>query len=203
MPSFGTSIWSETLSCRHVWMAFAALLVVIGLYYCSRADNGLAHAGQSVVTTVLFPYGVERHIGRRSYMEDRHVAAGEMLGDPSKSLYAVFDGHGGSHAAEFCKLHLPRILSATEGLATDPPTSLIKAFEDVDTEVRRLCIVVPCLVACSLHACVYLWLASCPRLRPRVQWFRALSLLLRVTGSVLQRCAAVSPTSESSTAPLG
>jgi serine/threonine protein phosphatase PrpC len=33
-------------------------------------------------------------------MEDRHVAAGELGGDPKASFYAVFDGHGGEQASE-------------------------------------------------------------------------------------------------------
>ena len=48
-----------------------------------------------------YHYGVYEVQGRRHYMEDRHVEAGSLTGDPTKSFYGVFDGHGGSRAAEY------------------------------------------------------------------------------------------------------
>jgi serine/threonine protein phosphatase PrpC len=38
--------------------------------------------------------------GRRPYMEDRHTAHSDLNGDPTQSLYGVFDGHGGDGAAK-------------------------------------------------------------------------------------------------------
>ncbi|XP_068668480.1 probable protein phosphatase 2C 25 [Aristolochia californica] len=39
--------------------------------------------------------------GRRSTMEDRHSAVVDIHGDPKQAFFGVFDGHGGTKAAEF------------------------------------------------------------------------------------------------------
>ncbi|KAL6896810.1 hypothetical protein ACP4OV_007382 [Aristida adscensionis] len=48
---------------------------------------------------------------RRRHMEDRHVAAVGLGGDPNTALFGVFDGHGGKGAAEFAAGNMPRIVS--------------------------------------------------------------------------------------------
>ena len=49
---------------------------------------------------IVFPYGVCDVVSTREYMEDRHLVVGNVGGIPDATLYAVFDGHAGSKAAE-------------------------------------------------------------------------------------------------------
>lgn len=44
-------------------------------------------------------------------MEDRHVAAVGLGGDPHTAFFGVFDGHGGKAAAEFAANNMPRIMA--------------------------------------------------------------------------------------------
>jgi protein phosphatase 1L len=76
---------------------------------------------RSGVNGLLRAHGVAWTTGRRNYMEDRHVACGvhlevardsEVRQKPA-SLYAVFDGHGGSRAAEFCKENIENTFRET------------------------------------------------------------------------------------------
>lgn len=48
---------------------------------------------------------------RRVHMEDRHVAAVGLGGDPHTAFFGVFDGHGGKAAAEFAANNMPRIMA--------------------------------------------------------------------------------------------
>jgi len=79
------------------------------------ANNLLGEKGVNVVEWGLFSYK-----GRRRTMEDAHVfidvlsqnEAAASLPDDQKaklekfSLFAIFDGHGGKTASEYCKLHI-------------------------------------------------------------------------------------------------
>lgn len=59
---------------------------------------------------LLYSYSAAWTTGRRDYMEDRHIACaaelkvgqGKRARQKPASLYGVFDGHGGSRAADFC-----------------------------------------------------------------------------------------------------
>ncbi|XP_058075055.1 probable protein phosphatase 2C 25 [Magnolia sinica] len=44
--------------------------------------------------------------GRREVMEDRHAAIVDLDGDPKQAFFGVFDGHGGTRAAEFAAVNL-------------------------------------------------------------------------------------------------
>ena len=50
--------------------------------------------------------------GWRKSNEDAHIAAVEFV--PGCSLFAVFDGHGGSEVAKYCDQHFVSILMEDE-----------------------------------------------------------------------------------------
>ena len=104
---------------------------------CSR---GAAHRKAA---NVLFPYGVYDSIGRRPYMEDRFIAAGELRGDPRASFYAVFDGHGGHAAAEFCVQRMVPLLANDPAFPLQPVKAMHNAFLRTDEEVRGGLVVLP------------------------------------------------------------
>lgn len=126
-------------------------------------------------SNTLYPYGAADAIGRRPYMEDRHLAVGRLKGacaslfyarvawrtvppsvppnsprvplcfapdDRTCCLYGVFDGHGGSRAAEFCVKHLVNNLVSDPHFPNNPGRALTNAFMDTDAaflEVARSC----------------------------------------------------------------
>ncbi len=73
-------------------------------------------------------------------MEDRHVVFGDVSGNANQSLYAVFDGHGGARAADFCARNIPLVLSNAlaggltgfEDASTEPASALGTAFSYLD-----------------------------------------------------------------------
>lgn len=78
--------------------------------------------------------------GWRENMEDAHVTSGSLVGlvggqaQPGwqgASLWAVFDGHGGGHVAQYCALHVARVLAALP--CQDLGAALSAAFERLDS----------------------------------------------------------------------
>jgi len=67
-------------------------------------------------------------------MEDRHVVCKELGGHKGITLYAIFDGHGGHHAADFCVDRLPNILSNEKDFPKNLQRALVSAFLKVDDE---------------------------------------------------------------------
>jgi len=52
--------------------------------------------------SIVSSFSVASEQGRRKNMEDVYMVNGSIQDDPSKSYFAVFDGHAGSRAAEYC-----------------------------------------------------------------------------------------------------
>ncbi|GKV01306.1 hypothetical protein SLEP1_g13869 [Rubroshorea leprosula] len=53
-------------------------------------------------------YSVYCKRGRREAMEDRFSAVANLQGDPKQAFFGIFDGHGGSKAAEFAAKNLDK-----------------------------------------------------------------------------------------------
>lgn len=83
---------------------------------------------------VIYPYGVSHAVGRRPYMEDRHLIKGNLSGRSDASFYAIFDGHGGSRAAEFCVARMATHLVSHVPFVTRPVSALTHAFVKTDEE---------------------------------------------------------------------
>eukprot|EP00753_Platysulcus_tardus_P004266 PLAT12526.44.p1 GENE.PLAT12526.44~~PLAT12526.44.p1 ORF type:complete len:385 (+),score=120.10 PLAT12526.44:82-1236(+) len=80
--------------------------------------------------------------GWRPSMEDEHLIALPVLVDPFVAMFAVFDGHGGTLAAKFCKTHLlKQVLRQAEFSRDKTPhnlaVALSKAFLDTDAALRK------------------------------------------------------------------
>lgn len=87
---------------------------------------------------VVFKYGVFELQGRRMYMEDRHFVRGLISGDPSTAMYAVYDGHGGASASEYCTEAVHRNIVNSGLLQKSTKRALRAAIRSTDEEYLRL-----------------------------------------------------------------
>lgn len=79
------------------------------------------------INGVYYPVSYWTVKGGRPYQEDRHH---EMKGKGAidSSLYAVFDGHGGARAAQYCKDHLLKAIICDPHFSSDISIALDKSF---------------------------------------------------------------------------
>lgn len=87
-------------------------------------------------TPPVFHYAVVHTRGRRRVYEDRHSVYATFLNSSSNSVYAVFDGHGGSNAAEFAARNIAVCLER-EWDAEDHPAGIRRAFLLLDSMLLR------------------------------------------------------------------
>ncbi|KAF8332628.1 phosphatase 2C-domain-containing protein [Cantharellus anzutake] len=126
------------------------------------------HARSKTITTAIGPYthgilnqhpshpgsysiGVSCDTGSRRTMEDAHSFVADFAGVRGQGYWAVFDGHAGKHAAEWCGAHFHEYLldalaemGNDAAITRDQPTGapipdvLNKAFHAVDAELSRI-----------------------------------------------------------------
>lgn len=70
-------------------------------------------------------------------MEDGFKALDPYLGDPNQAYFAIFDGHGGAQAMEYCRNRLHDELRKSLSEAPDDVESAFKrCFDKVDNQLR-------------------------------------------------------------------
>lgn len=72
----------------------------------------------------------------RPYMEDGYRIIEGYLNDPSQAYFAVFDGHGGAQAMEYCRSRLHEELRKTIGECGDVELAMRRCFAKVDDQLR-------------------------------------------------------------------
>ena len=101
----------------------------------NRGGEGRGKNSHQPALKCVYRYGVFEMKGRRPYMEDRHCVYGcEETNRPDVSVYAVFDGHGGAGAAQFCKDTLVHNVVNAVGFPDAPRQALSNAFLRTDQE---------------------------------------------------------------------
>ena len=128
--------------------AYSLLTCICYLYSLSIASDhakrvglgGEASASEKVnifTNGVHYPVSYFSEKGGRPYQEDRHAAL-RGVGAPDSSLYAVYDGHGGSRAAQFCKEKLLHYAISDPTFASQVSRALSEAFVRCDAEFSRV-----------------------------------------------------------------
>ena len=87
-------------------------------------------------TRIVFQlkYGASSMQGWRKSNEDAHITAIDFV--PGVSLFAVFDGHGGSEVAKYCDRHFVKILQADENFAKQNYEEALKqTFVQIDKQL--------------------------------------------------------------------
>ncbi|CAL8100440.1 unnamed protein product [Calicophoron daubneyi] len=81
-------------------------------------------------------YGVSSMQGWRTQQEDAHTCEPEFDKMRDASLFAVYDGHGGSEVARYCAAYLPEFLRKLPAYSdVDPTAALKQLFLDFDASL--------------------------------------------------------------------
>ena len=73
----------------------------------------------------------------RPYMEDAYKLIDSYIGDPNQGYFAVFDGHGGAEAVDYCKARLHEELrKCIQESPDDIPRAFTRCFQKVDDQLR-------------------------------------------------------------------
>lgn len=102
------------------------------------AGAGAGRAGAKRRTIYVKPFVVRSAKGFRNYNEDRYVAYMSLEDEPPHSFFAVFDGHGGRRAAEYCTNHLYKNLVRDGSWPEQPIDALKSAVLKTDSEFRTM-----------------------------------------------------------------
>ncbi|XP_002157385.3 probable protein phosphatase 2C T23F11.1 isoform X1 [Hydra vulgaris] len=91
----------------------------------------------SVISNSHFQCASSSMQGWRINMEDAHTNILSMKEDKDAAFFAVFDGHGGSHAAAYCGEHLHKYILGTEDYKLgDYVNALKRGFLQCDSEMQ-------------------------------------------------------------------
>ncbi|CAG9325651.1 unnamed protein product [Blepharisma stoltei] len=69
----------------------------------ARLRSSNEESSQVARSVVSFGYSEDQNRNYRDSMEDRHKIIDNFLENPYQGYFAIFDGHGGFEASEFCK----------------------------------------------------------------------------------------------------
>ncbi|TVU03227.1 hypothetical protein EJB05_51258 [Eragrostis curvula] len=72
--------------------------------------------------------------GRRESMEDFYDIKSSKLDDKQINFFGVFDGHGGTHAAEYLKEHLFDNLLKHPAFVTDTKSAISETYKKTDSD---------------------------------------------------------------------
>ncbi|KAF2951196.1 hypothetical protein DAI22_01g244300 [Oryza sativa Japonica Group] len=72
--------------------------------------------------------------GRRANMEDFYDIKSSKVDDNQINLFGIFDGHGGSHAAEHLKKHLFENLLKHPSFITDTKSAISETYRKTDSD---------------------------------------------------------------------
>eukprot|EP00897_Mesotaenium_endlicherianum_P008986 jgi/Mesen1/8115/ME000435S07280 len=106
----------------------------------SKKDGGggaTATTGGGTSEDGAFSFGYSQLRGKRPSMEDYQDSKIEKLGNLTVGLFGVFDGHGGSRAAEYVKQHLFQNLINHPQFSTDPKVAIEETFQQTDSDYLK------------------------------------------------------------------
>ncbi|KAG8930381.1 Protein phosphatase 2C 1 [Tulasnella sp. 417] len=87
-----------------------------------------------------YTIGVSENMGSRRTMEDAYSFVIDYAGIQGQGFFAVFDGHAGKHAAEWCGAHFHETLldKLVVGSDTKIPETIAETFLAVDSELSKI-----------------------------------------------------------------
>jgi protein phosphatase 1L len=84
-----------------------------------------------------FSFGYSSLCGKRASMEDFHDAKSKMFGNQVIGLFGVFDGHGGSRAAEYVKENLFDNLMNHPNFLDNTRLAIVESYKQTDEDYLK------------------------------------------------------------------
>jgi protein phosphatase 1L len=104
-------------------------------------DGSINHdapvSGGGVSENLKFSYGFSSLRGKRASMEDFHDTQISKVDSQVIGLFGVFDGHGGSRAAEYVKKHLFDNLLKHPKFIDDTKLAIAEAYKQTDQDYLK------------------------------------------------------------------
>ncbi|MCO5551514.1 hypothetical protein L7F22_005018 [Adiantum nelumboides] len=82
-------------------------------------------------------YGFSSMRGKRAFMEDFYEARFALVEDHTVGLFGVFDGHGGSRAADYVQKNLFENLIKHPKFITDTKCAIVETYQQTDSEYLK------------------------------------------------------------------
>eukprot|EP01135_Chromosphaera_perkinsii_P005305 Nk52_evm2s337 gene=Nk52_evmTU2s337 len=110
-------------------------------------EKGLGEYEKNMTGHFNVRFRVEMHEeqGRRNNMEDKTCVIPDLNallgleGYPPQSFYAVYDGHGGTEAAEYAKVHLHVNICKSQHFRDDVEKAIKEGFMETDRRFVEMC----------------------------------------------------------------
>ncbi|XP_008789334.1 probable protein phosphatase 2C 52 isoform X1 [Phoenix dactylifera] len=99
-----------------------------------REDDGSYFSGGWKSADGKLSYGYSSFRGRRATMEDFYDVKISKIDGQTVSLFGIFDGHGGSRAAEYLKEHLFENLMMHPQFMTDTKLAISETYQQTDSD---------------------------------------------------------------------
>jgi len=103
----------------------------------SSKEGSLPLSGGGSSENNKFSYGYSSLRGKRASMEDFHDTQISKVGSTLVGLFGVFDGHGGSRAADYVKQHLFKNLLKHPQFLTDTELAIAETYKQTDLEYLK------------------------------------------------------------------
>jgi protein phosphatase 1L len=94
-------------------------------------------SGGGFSENLKFGYGYSSLRGKRASMEDFHDIKLSIVEDQVVGLFGVFDGHGGSRAAEYVKKNLFENLLKHHKFVSDTKVAIAESYQQTDQDYLR------------------------------------------------------------------
>ncbi|KAG0557660.1 hypothetical protein KC19_11G147300 [Ceratodon purpureus] len=103
----------------------------------SRVEGSMPVSGGGVSEDNKFSYGFSSLRGKRASMEDFHDTKISMIDGTMVGLFGVFDGHGGSRAADYVKQNLFKNLLEHPQFVSDTKLAIAETYKQTDQEYLK------------------------------------------------------------------
>jgi len=98
----------------------------------SHQSGSVPLSGGGMSENKKFSYGYSSLRGKRASMEDFHDAKIHKIEDKMVGLFGVFDGHGGSRAADYVQQNLFKNLLEHPQFVTDTKLAIAETYQSTD-----------------------------------------------------------------------
>jgi protein phosphatase PTC1 len=79
----------------------------------------------------------DANLSHRPYMEDRYYCKDSFMGHPKQALFAIFDGHGGKDASDYCSTHLESIFTSILKHTSSIEAAMLDLFKNLDEKLNE------------------------------------------------------------------